>query len=166
MNDLRIMIYGYGNPGRMDDGLGAGFVEIFSKWAEDNGIKNIEFDSNYQLNIEDADAIADKDLVLFVDASQEEIENFVLTKVDDDSDMSFTSHEASPGYIFHLCKTLFEKLPATFLLHIKGYEWSFQEGLTEKASHNLMESVEFIKDLLSGEADIINNFNNVIYKNP
>ena len=66
-----VLIYGYGNPGRQDDGLGNEFVEIMEKWIADEGIKNVFTDSNYQLNIEDADTISSKDIVVFVDATIE-----------------------------------------------------------------------------------------------
>ncbi len=164
MNDVRILIYGYGNPGRMDDGLGCRFTELFSQWAKEQNILNIEFDCNYQLNIEDAFTISEKDLVIFADASQEEIENFILTEVDDSSDMSFTSHEASPGYIFHLCQKLFNKSPRTYLLHIKGYEWNFREGITSKAESNLNACVDFMKTLFTENTDILENFINATLK--
>lgn len=164
MNEVRILFYGYGNPGRMDDGLGCRFVEIFSQWTKEQNISNIEFDCNYQLNIEDAHTISEKDLVIFADASQEEIEDFILTEVDESSDMSFTSHEASPGYIFHLCQKLFNKSPKTYLLHIKGYEWSFQEGMTSIAVSNLNNCIEYMKTLFAENTDIIDNFKKSTHK--
>ncbi|MCD6565713.1 MAG: hypothetical protein J7K53_07185, partial [Bacteroidales bacterium] len=74
-----ILIYGYGNPGREDDGLGNAFVGAIRSWIEKNKLTHIEIDSNYQLNIEDADIMARNDIVLFVDATEEPIENFCIT---------------------------------------------------------------------------------------
>ena len=125
---MQILVYGYGNPGRQDDGLGIALTQRLEVWASENGLTGIEFDNNYQLNIEDAAAIAEKDLVIFADASQEEIEDFCVSQVDGSAKVSFTTHAASPGYIVQLCKELFEKEPVVLLLHIKGYEWAFQEG--------------------------------------
>ncbi len=154
----KILIYGYGNPGRQDDGLGNAFVEKFEEWVNQEGLKGFEFDSNYQLNIEDADAIAEKDLVIFADASVEEIEDFILTPVDASSDVSFTTHAASPGYIVKLCGDLFNKFPATYLLHIKGYEWAFKEGLTEKSQRNLEKALQNIKEKLKNPEKLINSY--------
>lgn len=166
MKEVSILIYGYGNPGRMDDGLGCRFVDLFSQWATEQNMTNIEFDCNYQLNIEDAHAISEKDLVIFADASQEDIEDFILTEVNESSDMSFTSHEASPGYIYYLCKKLFDKSPKTYLLHIKGYEWSFQEGTTKKAESNLLAGFEYMKGLFTGNIETLENFINAKHKIP
>ena len=78
---MQILIYGYGNPGREDDGLGIELVNKLEGWAAENQLSDIEFDNNYQLNIEDAEVISQKDLVIFADASEEEIEDFCFSVV-------------------------------------------------------------------------------------
>ena len=145
---MEVLIYGYGNPGRQDDGLGNAFVNRIREWVAIEGLHGFCFDSNYQLNIEDADAIADMGLVIFVDASEEDIEGFCLSKVDGTSGVSFTTHAASPGYILKLCEELFNKRPLVLLLHIKGYEWEFKEGISDKALANLNASLVYMKKKL------------------
>lgn len=145
---MKILIYGYGNPGRQDDGLGNAFVNRIREWTAIEGLHDFSFDSNYQLNIEDADAISDKDLVIFADASEERIENFCLSKVDGTSGLTFTTHAASPGYIVKLCEELFNKNPLVFLLHIKGFEWEFQEGISAEAQSNLDAALVYMKKRL------------------
>ncbi len=162
---MKILVYGYGNPGRMDDGLGSELVNALEQWAKENNMDNIEFDSNYQLNIEDAYEISTKDIVIFVDASREDIDDFLLTKVDENSKLSFTSHEASPGYIYHLSNKLFNKSPKTFLLHIKGYKWDFQQGLSEKAKLNLNKAIAYMKIVLKNPYKISNFKHNIIIQN-
>ena len=71
---MRILIYGIGNPGRQDDGLGTLLVEEIQHAAIPGasipGIHHeFSFDANYQLNIEDAEAISRHDIVVFADAS-------------------------------------------------------------------------------------------------
>lgn len=146
---MKILIYGYGNPGRQDDGLGYAVCQRIEAWAAEKHLPDISFDSNYQLNIEDADAIAEQDLVIFVDASTEEIQDYCFSRVDGSTKVSFTSHAASPGYIVQLCRQLFGKEPLVLLLHIKGYQWAFQEGLTKQAQDNLELAVEGLKKLLA-----------------
>ena len=143
---LNILFYAYGNPGRMDDGLGNEFVDRFEVWTKEQRLQNFLFDSNYQLNIEDADIISDKDIVVFVDASEEDIEDYLLTEVDGSSKVTFTTHAASPGYVVQLCEKLYNKKPKVYLLHIKGYEWEFKEGLSPKAEENLVKAIEFIQE--------------------
>jgi len=145
----RILLYGYGNPGRQDDGLGNEFIERIGKWIEEAGIEGIELDSNYQLNIEDADAISDKDIVVFIDASVEDIDDILFTEVSpSQSKVEFTMHAVSPAFVLDLCQKLYNKNPKTYLLHLRGYEWDFKEGLSTKAIDNLEKGLNFLKERL------------------
>jgi hydrogenase maturation protease len=145
----RILIYAYGNPGRQDDGLGNRLVEELEKWTGDNHLTNIAFESNYQLNIEDAASISDKDIVIFVDASEEDIEDIDFSIVEPSEGKSeFTTHSASPAFVLALCIQLYNRHPKTFLLQIRGYEWDFKEGLSEQAGKNLEKALEFLKGRL------------------
>lgn len=146
---MKVLIYGYGNPGRQDDGLGNAFVNRIEHWVEEEGLQDFFFDSNYQLNIEDADAISDKDLVVFADASTENLEEFCVSKVDQSAKVTFTTHAASPGYIVDLCRKIYKKAPPVFLMHIRGYEWDFREGLTEKAKKNLEKALDHFKEKIA-----------------
>lgn len=145
----KILIYGYGNPGRQDDGLGNYFVDQAKAWAKDVGLSNISFDSNYQLNIEDAAEISDKDIVVFVDASVEELETFKLDEITPDAKVEFSMHAVSASYVVHLCNDIYGKTPKSFLLHIKGYAWEFMEGITSRALQNFEKAFEYMKPLLA-----------------
>lgn len=148
-NSPNILVYGFGNPGRMDDGLGVYLAGKIAEWAERNGMANVHTDSNYQLNIEDADVIKDYDIVVFADASVEELgHGFSVTKLDGVKELSFTTHEASPGYVVCLCSSLFGYIPESYLLHIKGYEWNLKEGLSAKGQNNLEKAFSLMKKYL------------------
>jgi len=145
----KILLYAFGNPGRQDDGLGNRFIEEIGKWIRNNGVDHIELDSNFQLNIEDAYNISDKEIVIFVDASIEDIEDIDFSEVEPSGGRSeFTMHSASPAFILALCKKIYDRHPRTYLLQIKGYEWEFKEGISAKASGNLKKAVSFIAEKL------------------
>jgi len=148
-NHSRILIYGYGNPGRKDDGLGPAFAEMTGNWARQNNLVNVDIDSNYQLNIEDAYNIQDYDIVVFADASREEIDHFIIDRVTPSEKVSFNTHSASPGFVLNLCQELYKKEPMVFLLHIKGYEYSMNEGFSPLAQENLEQAFEFLKDAIA-----------------
>lgn len=145
---MKILVYGYGNPGRRDDGMGTEFVARLESLVNDNEEVSWNFDSNYQLNIEDADAVAKHDVVIFADATVEEVGDYCFSIVDGKRDVSFTSHSASPGYIVYLCEKLFGKNPVVYLLHIKGHEWDFREGLSDEGEMNLSSAVKFMAPFL------------------
>lgn len=143
----KILVYGYGNPGRKDDALGVLLSESIALWVKENNFSGIDTDSNYQLNIEDTEKISGYDTVIFCDVSMEDITDCSFTEVTaNDSHIEFTMHAASPSFIFDLCEKLFHKSPDTFLLHIKGYEWEFREGLSEKASVNLIKAEAILRE--------------------
>jgi len=141
----KILVYGYGNPGRQDDGLGVALSETIEIWARENEIREVETDSNYQLNIEDAARISAFDLVIFADATKEKIKGYALTSLKPSPKIDFTMHSVSPAFILNLCQEVYQRIPSAFLLHIKGYEWEFMKDMTPKAVKNLGEATEFLK---------------------
>lgn len=145
----KVLIYGYGNPGRQDDALGVLLADQMDTWAKNNSQISIDFDSNYQLNIEDALTISEYDLVIFADASIEDISDFKITEVVPNQKTEFTMHAMSPEFVLHLCQSLYDKFPKTYLLHIKGYEFEFLGQPTAKASENLKLAMKFLSDLFS-----------------
>lgn len=145
----KILIYGYGNPGRQDDGLGILFADAIQEFAVSNNWSHIRTETNYQLNIEDAAEISDEDLVIFADASMETIDRFRYDKLEPSDQENFTMHAVHPAYVLFLCHSIYGRTPRAMLMHIRGEEWEFREGLSEKARENLSAAIGFIVN--SGE---------------
>jgi len=145
---MKILVYGYGNPGRQDDGLGILFVDVIEKWANKKKIKNLYFDSNYQLNIEDAINISKFDIVIFVDASKNIKKSFSIKKINPQQIESITTHNITPENVLFLSKELYGKEPKTYLITIKGYRWEINKKLSKKAQKNLLLSLNYIKKRL------------------
>ena len=148
---MKILIYGYGNPSRQDDALGVLFTDKMEVWAKEQKLSHLSFDTNYQLNIEDADTISAQDVVYFVDASMEPIDDFSITKVESsNAQIEFTMHAISAGVVLDLCNQIYGKAPETYLIHIKGYEWDleFDKGLSSKAENNLQKALAYLQEKL------------------
>lgn len=145
----KTLVYGYGNVGRKDDGLGVLAANAIEQWAEDERMNWLDVETNYQLNIEDAEIISNYDVVFFVDASLEEIEDVSISEVSpDNSKIEFSMHAISPAYVFKLCKDMFGKSPKTYLVHLKGYDWDFVEGLSEQGERTLTKGILAIQENL------------------
>ena len=141
-NDPSSLIYGIGNVGRRDDGLGWAFVD---RLEERQPPPRAVLHRNYQLNFEDAHLISEFARVLFVDATKElAVSSFSLTRPEPMLDFSFTSHAISVPSILATAKQCFGYLPEVYLLAIRGYEWELQMGLTEPAEQNLGDSLRFV----------------------
>ena len=144
-----VLVLGYGNPGRQDDGLGPAFANAF----ELLGRPDVAVDSNYQLNVEDAAAAARHGRVLFVDALRRDASGegdapFVVKEVQPAREIAFTSHSVSPEAIVALCDECFGTRPEAWTLGIRGYEFHFAEGLTTRARENLEQALEFAGEFI------------------
>ena len=101
-----ILVLGYGNPGRMDDGLGPLFAEAVEKL----GIDGVTVEANYQLTVEDAAIIAEHEVVVFVDAAIEGPEPFTLERARPDSAMSFSTHSVTPPALLELARDFSDRM--------------------------------------------------------
>jgi len=140
-----ILLIGYGNPGRLDDGLGPALAEMI----ESKGLEGVTVDSNYQLSVEDADAISRHDFVLFVDASVSGREPFWFGKVDPKKEVSFSSHSISPEALMDMSNNMLDGRTQGYIMGIRGYEFNeFGEQLSAKAKANLDAAVQFMEQAI------------------
>ncbi len=137
----RILVIGYGNPGRQDDGLGPAAAEEIEKldWP------NVTTSNNYQLVIEDAVQIAAHDVVWFVDATREGEAPCALQRLSPAFDITFTSHLLKPETLLAIAGQQFGRSPEAHLVGIRGYEFDFLEGLSDRASTNLALAVALMR---------------------
>jgi hydrogenase maturation protease len=137
---FRTLVYGIGNPGRRDDGLGPKLVSL----VESERIENVDCDANYQLNIEDALTCSHYDVVIFADASETAAPPFEFTELGPAREIAFTAHEMSPSSVLALTEELYARRPRAWLMAIRGYEWNLAEGLSPQAKDNFRPAAEFL----------------------
>lgn len=141
----RILVIGYGNPGRLDDGLGPAFAAAL----EGLDLSGVTVDSNYQLSVEDAAEVAAHDLVIFADAHVSCPPPFCFEEIEPRPALSFSSHSVEPPALLALARDLFGARTRGFALGIRGYEFNeFGEALSDEARKNLEEALAFLLPLL------------------
>ena len=141
-----ILVYGYGNPGRLDDGLGPALAAMLEKRNQ----PGVTVDSNYQLSVEDAELVSRHKAVVFLDASVNGPEPFGVEKVVPDGNCSFSTHSVSPAQVMGLAEELFDSKAEAFIVGIRGYDYNeFGERLSEKAADNLQSTFKFLDRVLS-----------------
>jgi len=142
-----VLLIGYGNPGRRDDGLGPAFAEAVERLA----IPGLAVDAAYQLGIEDAADVAAHEVVLFADADASGPEPWSLRPLEPARETGFTTHSVSPAAVLGLARDLFGARTRGWLLGIRGYEFEeFGEGLTSRAASNLAAALERLAPALRG----------------
>ena len=145
----RVLVLGYGNPGRQDDGLGpAAVAEI-----ESVGWPNLTAFDNYQLNIEDAMEVAAHDVVWFVDAAKTGPSPYSVHNVSPAATIEFTSHLVRPEAILAIASQYYGASPQAFVLAIRGYEFEFIEALTPGATDNLRAALAMLTERLRAARD-------------
>jgi hydrogenase maturation protease len=136
----RILVLGYGNPGRQDDGLGP----AVAAGLESLGGPNLTVLDGYQLNIEDAMDVAEHDVVWFVDAAKTGPSPFVVREIAPASGIEFTSHLVRPEAILAIASDCYGAAPRAFQLAVRGYEFAFVEALTPAAADNLRAALDML----------------------
>jgi hydrogenase maturation protease len=145
--EARILVLGYGNPGRRDDGLGPAAAEAI----EEFGLRGVRTSANYQLMIEDAYDAAESDFVVFVDAAKSGVEPYDVSPVQPARNVScFASHVVAPELVIGICGRVYGHLPRASLVAIRGYEFDFDEGLTPGARANLARALAHIRNVMIG----------------
>lgn len=142
-----VLLIGYGNPGRRDDGLGPALVSRL----EGEELPGVDLQADYQLNIEHAHDLATYDVVIFADAAtSEHAASFYFREFEAGNPTSFSTHSMSPEAVMRLAGDLFQAETKAYVFGITGFEFDeIAEGLTKQAETNLKEAEAFIRNWLS-----------------
>jgi hydrogenase maturation protease len=141
----KILLIGFGNPARGDDGLGPAIAQEL----EELSIEGLTVDADYQLTVEDAASVAEHEAVIFVDASVNGDEPYTFARVKSVRQESFSSHSVSPEGVLGLAEELFHAKSEAYMLAVRGYSFDmFDEKMTAKALNNKNHAVRFLRSLL------------------
>jgi hydrogenase maturation protease len=139
-----VLVYGIGNPGRNDDGLGIGFAQSIAE----KKYPGVDIETVYQLNAEDALEISTRHIVIFADADAAAESSFRFFRLLPSLEVKFSTHIMQPASVLALCEELYSCKPLAFVMAIAGRSWEMREGLSEEGARNLDEALRFIDPLL------------------
>jgi hydrogenase maturation protease len=138
---VKILLFGYGNPGRGDDALGP---ELISR-IEQLHFEDVECLNDMQLQVEHVTDLQGCDRVLFVDADMSCAAPFEFSEIKAVRDDSYTSHAMSPSALLHAYNQVYRiYAPSAFLLRIRGYDFGLGDLLSDKASENLEAATKLV----------------------
>lgn len=142
-DDIDVLLIGFGNPGRLDDGLGPALAGI----VEEMNLPGVTVEADYQLTVEDAAGVARHDVVVFADADVGGAEPFWVKRIHPEAtSLSFSSHSVGPQAVLSLAKELFHAEPEGYILGIRGYVFDeFGEKLSPKAKANLACAASYVE---------------------
>ncbi|MCP5244133.1 MAG: hydrogenase maturation protease [Burkholderiales bacterium] len=137
----KILLFGYGNPGRGDDALGPLLVERFRRPQR----AHVRVQTDMQLLIEHVTDLQGCGQVVFADADVGCAEPFHFSAIQAQQDDSYTSHALTPAALLHVYRQVYQcDAPAAFLLRIRGYNFALGDSLSDRAADNLNAAVRFI----------------------
>jgi hydrogenase maturation protease len=146
-----VLLFGYGNPSRGDDALGPAFIERIEalqqahpEWPQ------IDFLTDFQIQVEHALDLKGRDFVILVDASVSAKPPFSFERIGPGGDAAYTTHIMLPQTLLTVYQTVTaEALPPVYLLGIRGEHFELGELLSAAASANLESAVAFAVELLA-----------------
>jgi hydrogenase maturation protease len=141
-----ILVFGWGNPSRGDDAVGPLFVERIEALS----LPGVECLTDFQLQVEHALDLQDRQRVLFVDASLDAEAPFTVTAIGPHKDASFTTHAMTPHAVLQVyCDLTDEQPPPTWLLAIRGEKFELGESLSPAGAAHLDAALTWVHDWLA-----------------
>ena len=140
-----LLIFGYGNPSRGDDALGPLLLERL----EALNLPHVELLTDFQLQVEHALDLQDRDKVLFIDASVSCTAPYAFSRLQPQKDTSYSSHVMSPAAVLHAYQDMYGIPPSAYLLEVRGERFELGESLSSEASANLEASLDLVEKLYS-----------------
>lgn len=144
--DTRVLVIGYGNPGRCDDGLGMALAERIEALQ----IPGVAVQTKYQLNVEDADDVAKHQVVVFLDACLCAPPPYFFRELEARAGtLEFTTHSLAPEGVLGLAHDVFRAPTKGYAVAVRGYDFhDVKEDISEDAKVNLEEALAFLAEAL------------------
>ncbi len=144
-----VLVFTYGNPSRGDDALGP---VLGDKLSTNTAIQQdqVEFLTDFQLQIEHALDLQQRRLVLFADASVACSAAFEWCQLKPKQDVSYSTHAISPAAVLQVYQSIKKETPPPcFLLSIKAEQFELGDDLSIGARENLRLAYNFAVRLLA-----------------
>jgi hydrogenase maturation protease len=140
----KLLLFGYGNPGRGDDALGP---ELIARIAQMH-LEDVECQNDMQLQVEHVTDLDGCDRVLFIDADMSCAEPVEFSEIGATRDDSYTSHAMSPSALLEAYRDVYRKdAPPAFQLRIRGYDFELGDPLSGKTTDNLDAATRLVVEL-------------------
>ncbi len=148
---MRVLIVGYGNPLRGDDGVGP---EVARRLAAEFQDPDIEVLRELQLKPELAESMSRAELAIFIDARADDQPGEVRIEevVPSEPERTFT-HQFAPPMLLMTAQVLYSRIPRAFLVSVGGENFELSEGLSEAVQRAIPEVLATVRRLISSHTE-------------
>ena len=142
---MRLVVLGWGNESRGDDGLGP----ALTRRIEALGLAHVTAIEDFQLQLEHAVDLDGADLALFLDASVSAPAPFAFTETGPRPGLTHTSHAMAPEAVLDVyARVMGRTPPPAFVLAVRGDTFELGTGLGEAATARLEAAWAFVRPLI------------------
>lgn len=134
-----LLIIGYGNELRSDDGVGPKVAETVARWRLP-GVRTMVYQ---QLMPELAGPLATASRVVFVDAAID-CRSVQVREVEPQPSTQVMAHAVDPGALLQLTKTLYGCCPPALFVSIPAADFSFGGELSEVCRKGMQAALDHI----------------------
>lgn len=140
-----IVVIGYGNSLRSDDGAGQKVADIIAAWK----LPHVKAIATHQLTPELVDILATVDLAIFVDAyPSSTTQNLQVHPLKLAQSSITTSHWCEPQLLLAIAQVLYGYHPQAYLVAIPGINFNLGEVLSPIAERGIQAALLQINDLI------------------
>ncbi|BAY15753.1 hypothetical protein NIES21_15720 [Anabaenopsis circularis NIES-21] len=123
-----VMVIGYGNDLRSDDGIGQRIADEIASW-DLSAVKSLAV---HQLTPELADALANAELAIFVDAYvPSESFDVQVRSLSPSGENAIAGHAADPQSLLALTQTLYGHCPPAVWVTVPGVNFEFGDRISQ-----------------------------------
>ena len=150
---MEILLIGYGNPLRGDDGVGWRVVEEIANRQEDtphSALRTPHSIAVHQLLPELAEPISEADLVIFVDASVEGEPGAIAVRViePEPPQIGAFTHHFDPAGLLGYAREVYGRFPRAYLVTVTAVSLGYEETLSPTIEAALPELLRQIQALM------------------
>jgi len=145
-----VLIFAIGNESRGDDALGPLLLRDIDKYLKNkDNCQDFELLEDFQLQIEHAMDMKDRQRVLFIDAGMDTPAPFSFYRSKATGEPVLYSHALAPQALLDVYAQVYgESPPDAYILCIKGESFELGESPTPTALNHQALALDFVKQLL------------------
>ena len=142
---MRLVVFGWGNDARGDDGLGPLLLARVARaaWPDVTTVEDFQLQIEHALDLDGAEA------ALFLDAGKDTPAPFAFAEIGPERGASHTTHALAPQAVLDVYARSLRRLPPpAFTLCMRGERFELGEGLSAEASDRLEAAWVFLQGLM------------------
>jgi hydrogenase maturation protease len=144
-----VLVIGFGNPLRRDDGVGQRVARMIAalKWP------NVQTLAVHQLTPELAEPLAQASIAIFVDAAAETNE-VAVESVGEANGARTVAHTGDPAWLLGLAEAAYGRRPAAWLVTVPARDTGYGTRLSPTARRGVREAIKAVSRMVKEDRPV------------